>query len=40
MIKTVSYSQYVSMKARGWDIKVLIATDNEARVVLKRKEVR
>ena len=40
MIKTVSYSQYVSMKARGWDIKVLTATDNEARVVLKRKEVR
>lgn len=40
MIKIFSYSQYVLMKARGWDIKVLSARDDEAIVVLKRKEVR
>lgn len=37
MIKTVTMIQYVSMKARGWDVKILSATDNEATIIIKRK---
>lgn len=37
MIKTVSMSQYISMKARGWDVKILIARDKEATIFIRRK---
>lgn len=36
MIKTISMSQYISMKARGWKIKIISAKDDEARVVLMK----
>ena len=40
MIKTVSMAQYISMKARGWDVKVLSGNDSEATIVLTSKKLK
>lgn len=36
MIKTVGYRDYQILKARGWKVRIIMANDETAKIVIKR----